>query len=75
MRTGAASFMSADIPSGIVRSRTSHKVEATRYNVARSEGVADFRCSKNNRRLKPGAATREASSDVTNSISSCVEGL
>jgi hypothetical protein len=49
--------------SGTVRATTSHSTDATRYKVARSEGLEARRCSRYTSRFKPRAAIRDVARD------------
>ena len=56
---------------GMVRSTTSQSVDATRYNVARSDGLRVRFCSSHKSRVRANAATKETASEATRVVSSC----
>jgi hypothetical protein len=68
-RTGREVLVWSAMPTVLARRTISHSIDATRYNIARSEGLRDRFCSRNKSGLRPKAATREATSGRTKSAS------
>lgn len=69
MSTGDQATARLVASAGIVRATISHKMDARRYNVARSDGRRDRLCSRKRSKLKPRSASIEAESDAKKSAS------